>query len=233
VAVATGLATGLVAVTACSNGHRHHAALQVNRTATTTTTTTTTTTVPPTTTTTLAPATTTTARVSPTTRLSVGATTPPTRAATVAGGLAVGDSVLEDVQIYAPSTLVSRGIGFNAAVGRQWGSGRAILASLRTRGRLPSVVVVALGTNGPIGAGDFDAMMQAVLGARRVVFMTITGPYAANSSVIQAGVARYPQAALADWAALSASHPGWFASDHVHVGPAGAAALGNLLASVA
>jgi hypothetical protein len=218
--------TGLVAVTACSNGHRHHAALQVDRTATTTTTTT----VPPTTTTTLAPATTTTARVLPTTRPSVA---PPVRPATVAGGLAVGDSVLADVQIYAPSTLVARGIGFNAAVGRQWGSGRAILASLRARGRLPSVVLVALGTNGPIGAGDFDAMMQAVLGARRVVFMTITGPYAANSSVIRAGVARYPEAALADWAGLSASHPGWFASDHVHIGPAGAAALGNLLASVA
>jgi hypothetical protein len=37
---------------------------------------------------------------------------------------------------------------------------------------------------------------------------------------------------LADWATLSAAHPTWFAKDHVHVGAAGAAALGQLFASV-
>jgi hypothetical protein len=237
---AVAVLSGLVALSACSRGHGHHAAVQVDRATTTTATTaaptTTTTTVPPTTTTTRARATPTTVRVSRTTRLSAATSAPAAAAArppTVANGLAVGDSVLEDVQIYAPSTLTSRGIGFNAAVGRQWGSGQAIVASLRARGRLPSIVVVVLGTNGPIGSGDFDAMMLAALGAKRVVFMTVTGPYAANNSVIEAGVARYPQAALANWAALSASHPGWFAPDNVHVGPAGAAALGNLLGSVA
>src|SRR5579859_1183186 len=131
----------------------------------------------------------------------------------VAGGLAIGDSVLEDVQLYAASTLASHGIAINAAVGRQWGSGEAMFASLRAAGRLPGVVVVALGTHGRVGPADFDAMMAAVAGARRAVFMTVTGPYAANNSVIVAGVARYPQAALADWAALSAAHPGWFAPD--------------------
>jgi hypothetical protein len=62
--------------------------------------------------------------------------------------------------------------------------------------------------------------------------MTVTGPVAANNAVIRAGVARYHQDVLADWAALSAANPTWFAADHVHVGPAGAAALGQLLASL-
>jgi hypothetical protein len=140
--------------------------------------------------------------------------------------------VLEDVALYAPATLASRGVVINAAVGRQWATGESILGSLKVAGRLPPVVVVALGTNGPVSAVAFDAMMAEVAGASRVVFMTVTGPLVANNEVIRAGVARYHQDVLADWSALAAAHPAWFAPDHVHVGPAGAAALGQLLASL-
>jgi hypothetical protein len=147
--------------------------------------------------------------------------------------VAVGDSVLEDVQLYAPATLSSHGITFNTAVSRAWIAGETIFNSLRADGRLPPVVIVALGSNGAVRPADFDAMMRAVAGATRVVFMTVTGPETANNAIIRAGVARYPQAALADWAALAALHPGWFARDGVHIGPAGATALGNLLAAAA
>lgn len=176
-------------------------------------------------------ATTTTTAPPPTTTSAPHATTPPP--AVVAGpGIAVGDSVLEDVELYAPSTLASHGISINAAVGRQWPAGMAILSSLRTKGQLPAVVIVALGSNGRITAGAIDQMMQACAGAKRVVFMTVTGPLIGNNPIIEAGVARYPNAALADWNSLASAHPAWFAPDHVHVGPAGAAALGNLLASL-
>jgi hypothetical protein len=152
----------------------------------------------------------------------------------VAGpGLAVGDSVMEDVQLYAPATLSVHGVTFNAAVGRQWETGVAIVSQLRSEGRLPPVVIVGLGTNGAITPAQFDDMMQAAAGARRVVFMTVTGPCTANNPIIRAGVARYPQAALADWATLAAQHPEWFARDGVHIGPAGAQALGTLLADAA
>jgi hypothetical protein len=139
--------------------------------------------------------------------------------------------VLEDVALYAPSTLGAHGIAVNAAVSRQWAAGEGIVAGLRATGPLPPVVVIALGTNGPISAHDFDQMMTDLAGVRRVVFMTVTGPLSANNNVIRAGVSRYHQAALADWATLSAANPSWFASDHVHIGPAGARALGALLAS--
>lgn len=151
----------------------------------------------------------------------------------VAGpGIAVGDSVLEDVALYAPLTLKSRGIAINAAVGRQWSAGEAILSGLRASGKMPPVVIVALGSNGRITAAKFDTMMQDCTGAKRVVFMTVTGPLIGNNPIITAGVARYPDAVLADWHTLAASHPSWFGPDHVHVGPAGARALGNLLASL-
>jgi hypothetical protein len=147
-------------------------------------------------------------------------------------GIAVGDSVLEDVQLYAPATLNAHAIAINAAVGRQWSVGVAILSSLRASGKLPPVVIVALGSNGRVNDAQFDQMMQACAGAKRVVFMTVTGPLIGNNPVITAGVARYRTAALADWYTLAAAHPDWFAPDKVHVGPAGATALGNLLASV-
>jgi hypothetical protein len=141
--------------------------------------------------------------------------------------------VLEDVALYAPTTLEAHGISINAVVGRQWNAGMAVLASLRAQGRLPGVVIVALGSNGRITASMFDQMMQVCAGAKRVVFMTVTGPLIGNNPILRAGVAHYPNAALADWNALAKSHPSWFAPDHVHVGPAGATALGEVLASVA
>jgi hypothetical protein len=147
-------------------------------------------------------------------------------------GVAIGDSVLEDVQLYAPATLASHNIAINAAVGRQWSAGVGILASLRTSGKLPPVVIVALGSNGRVTATQFDQMMQACSGAKRVIFMTVTGPLIGNNPIIASGVARYPTTALADWNSLGDAHPDWFAPDHVHVGPAGATALGNLLASM-
>jgi hypothetical protein len=194
-----------------------------------TTSTTTTTTTIATTTTTLTPRTVSTPATVP------AGSAPVATALPVASvpGLAVGDSVLEDVQLYAPTTLSSHAISVNAAVSRAWVAGEGIFGSLRASGRLPAIVIVALGTNGPVRAADFDTMMQAVAGATRVVFMTVTGPEIANNDVIRAGVARYPQAALADWASLAAAHPAWFARDGVHIGPAGATALGNLLAGAA
>ena len=179
----------------------------------------------PTTTSTVAPTTTT---VAPTTVAPAPAPPP----APVAGpGIAVGDSVLEDVALYAPATLQAHGIAINAAVSRQWPVGISILSGLRAGGKLPPVVIVALGSNGRITDALFEQMMQACAGAKRVVFMTVTGPLIGNNPIIAAGVARHPEAVLADWHTLAAAHPDWFGPDHVHVGPAGAAALGNLLAS--
>jgi hypothetical protein len=151
----------------------------------------------------------------------------------VAGaGVAIGDSVLEDVKLYAASTLQAHNVSIDAAVGRQWAVGVGIVSGLRSTGKLPPVVIVALGSNGRISDALFDQMMQACAGAKRVVFMTVTGPLIGNNPIIRNGVARHAGAAvLADWNDLAAAHDDWFAPDHVHVGPAGATALGNLLAS--
>jgi len=211
-----------------------------------------TTTVPPaTTTTTTAPApaaatSTTTApttTTTPTAEPAPTAATPTTALPTLApptGGLiaghvtAVGDSVMLDYQADLETDIP--GVDVEAAVSRQWSEGEQVLQQLRTEGRLGAVVVVALGTNGPITDADFDSMMSVLAGASRVVFVTIVvdRPWQdPNNEVLRDGVARYANTVIADWSALEAQNPEWVYSDgtHLPIGGPGTQALAALIAA--
>lgn len=177
---------------------------------------------PPTTTTTLPPTTTT-------------STLPPPGPGFVAGRVtAIGDSVMLDYQ--APLQTDIPGISVDAAVSRQWSDGVQILQELKASGQLGAEVIVGLGTNGPITDGDFDAMMQVLTGASRVVFVNfhVDRPWQdPNNAVLANGASRYPNVFVADWASLAAQNPQWFGSDGTHLaidGP-GATALAMLIAS--
>jgi hypothetical protein len=176
----------------------------------------------PTTTTTLPPTTTTT-------------TLPPPGPGFVAGHVtAVGDSVMLDYQ--DPLQTAIPGINVDAAVSRQWSEGVQILQDLKASGQLGAEVIVGLGTNGPITDSDFDAMMQVLSGASRVVFVNfhVDRPWQdPNNAVLANGASRYPDVFVADWATLAAQNPGWFGADGTHLaidGP-GATALATLVAS--
>jgi hypothetical protein len=127
-------------------------------------------------------------------------------------------------------------IQVNAAVSRQWSDGETILRGVMAGPSPPAVVVVALGTNGPITDADFDAMMSILQGASRVVFVTVhvDQPWQGQvNGVLANGVSRYPKTVLADWESLAAQHPEWFYSDgtHLPIGGPGAQALAALIAS--
>jgi hypothetical protein len=128
------------------------------------------------------------------------------------------------------------GINVQAAVSRQWSDGETTLQQLKAAGQLGAVVVVALGTNGPIADSDFDAMMSILSGASRVVFVTVhvDQPWQdPNNGVLAAGVARYHNTVLADWNSLANQNPSWLYADGTHLpidGP-GAQALAALIAS--
>jgi hypothetical protein len=208
------------------NNHVARRGASTTRASATHATTTTVTTVAPTTTTTI-PTTTTTIPG----QVAATACTP----TTVAGGVyAVGDSVMLDTQQLLQECVSN--IQVNAAVSRQWSDGETVLRQVMAGASPPSVVVVALGTNGPISSADFDAMMSILHGATRVVFVTVhvdkpwQGPV---NGVLVSGVARYPNAVLADWQGLASSHPEWFYSDgtHLPINGAGAQALAGLIAS--
>ncbi|HEV3366556.1 MAG TPA: hypothetical protein VG054_03775 [Acidimicrobiales bacterium] len=167
-----------------------------------------------------------------TTATSGGGQTP----APVSGSVsAVGDSILLDIQPYLQTEIPAAHI--DGLVSRQFETGIAVVQAERAAGTLGTVLVVELGTNGSVTASDFDAMMQAASGAKRVVFVNINVPrswMAPDNAVLAAGVARYPGVAeLADWNALSTGHPEWFTPDQVHLQPAGAQALATLVAQYA
>jgi hypothetical protein len=188
-------------------------------TGTSTSTTATPTPSPPPTTATTAPPTTTT-------------TTSTTVATAVPGAVtAVGDSIMIDMQPYLQTDIP--GVSVDGVVSRQFETGIGVVQADRAAGTLGSVLVVELGTNGTVTASDFDAMMQAAAGVKRVVFVNVNVPRpweAADNDVLAAGVARYPGVAvLADWNALSTPHPEWFTGDQVHLQPAGAAAMAALV----
>lgn len=162
-------------------------------------------------------------------------TLPPAGPGFVAGHVtAVGDSVMLDYQ--DPLRTDVPGITVDATVSRQWSDGVQILQGLKASGQLGAEVVVGLGTNGPITASDFDAMMQVLSGASRVVFVNFhvdrdwQDP---NNAVLASGASRYPNVFVADWATLAAQNAQWFGSDGTHLaidGP-GATALAMLVAS--
>jgi hypothetical protein len=148
---------------------------------------------------------------------------------------AVGDSIMLDIQPYLQVDIP--GTQIDGLVSRQFEAGIAVVQADRAAGTLGNVLVVELGTNGAVTPSDFDDMMQAAAGVKRVVFVNINVPRsweAPDNAVLAAGVARYPGVAvLADWNALSAGHPEWFTPDQVHLQPAGAQALAALVAQYA
>jgi len=147
---------------------------------------------------------------------------------------AVGDSVMLDYQ--DPLKAAIPGIEVDAAVSRQWADGEAILQTMKARGQLGGLVIVGLGTNGPITDADFDHMMGILGGASRVVFVNVhvDRPWQdPNNAVLASGAARYPHVVVADWATLAAKNPLWFGGDGVHLaidGP-GAVALAGLIST--
>ena len=148
---------------------------------------------------------------------------------------AVGDSIMIDIQPYLESDLP--GVTVDGQVSRQFETGIGIVQADRAAGTLGAVLVVELGTNGSVTTADFDAMMQAAAGVKRVVFVNINVPRPwelPDNAVLSAGVARYPGVAvLADWNTESTPHPEWFTPDQVHLQPAGAQALAALVAQCA
>lgn len=127
-----------------------------------------------------------------------------------------------------------KGISFDAVVGQQWTTGISDVQQLRSSGQLGSIVVIELGTNGPITGELFTQMMQALRGVSRVVFVTNYVPDSyetSNNAIIEQDAPHYDNAAVANWFALASANPGWICPDgyHLSCGGPGAAALAALI----
>jgi hypothetical protein len=130
------------------------------------------------------------------------------------------------------------GIDVEAEVSRQWDSGVGLAQQMRADGTLGSIVIIDLGTNGPVDTQQFQQMMQALSGVSIVEFVTVHLPpsYSWANSVnqtLETEVPLYRNARLANFNALADANPGWFGPDGVHmaIGGTGAQAMAHLIAS--
>lgn len=152
--------------------------------------------------------------------------------ARVTGLSAIGDSIMVDA---TPNLrTMFPGLTVDAMAGRQALTGVAIMQAMASSGRLRSVVVIGLGTNGPLSSTQLDRILTLAAG-RRVVMLTNYCPYCewvpANNALIADGCTVPRNCTVADWHALAAGHPEWF-TDGVHtpIGGAGGEAYAQLVA---
>ena len=65
------------------------------------------------------------------------------------------------------------GVNVQASVGQQWTTGLALLQQAKSANQLGAVVIVGLGTNGPITTAQFDSTTSVLSGASRVDFVNV------------------------------------------------------------
>jgi GDSL-like Lipase/Acylhydrolase family len=157
---------------------------------------------------------------------------PPTTAPALPTAYGIGDSIM----LGAKSRLEAiPGWTFviDAKVSRQFSAGLPLLADAAAHH--PQVVVLHLGTNGPVSDAMFDSAMAAVAGVPKLIVLTIQLPpldrYAYEDStndVIKRGAARYG-ATVVDWNAATNDHPELFAADGIHPQAAGSALYASLV----
>lgn len=134
--------------------------------------------------------------------------------------LGVGDSIM----LSAEDDLLAHHVHVNAVVGRQFDEGLLFLKRLAARDSLPSVIIVHLGTNGPIDPSACDAVTRLAGTSRRVFLLTLWVPRpweVPNNAIIDACAGTEPRVNVIRWHDRSVGHPGWFAGDGYHLTPLG------------
>jgi peptidoglycan/LPS O-acetylase OafA/YrhL len=135
--------------------------------------------------------------------------------------LAIGDSVM----LGAADQLRAAGFCVDAQESRAFVGGLDDIQKLHAAGKLGQVVVVALGTNGPIGNGQLTALMNELAQVPTVVMVTTKADreyVARNNARIREMPATWPNVKVVDWEALAATCPGQcFYEDGIHLPPDG------------
>ena len=122
--------------------------------------------------------------------------------------IALGESVM----LGAAPQLTAGGILTDAEVGRGPDKMGDILQWLRDNNRIGRVVVLQVGTNGPVSQAQYDRLMSYLPSSEvTVVFLTVKAPkswIAGNNLLIRALPQQYPNVRIVDWEAEAAAIEG-------------------------
>lgn len=149
-------------------------------------------------------------------------TSPPTTVAPTATTVPYGQrppiAVGESVMLGAQPQLEAGGFTVYAKASQQADWTATVIAELRAAHSIGSTIVVQVGTNGPVTADDYDAIM-AQLPANEVptvVFLTVHAQkswIALNNELVRELPARYPNVTSLDWEGLAAQIADELSSD--------------------
>jgi lysophospholipase L1-like esterase len=109
-----------------------------------------------------------------------------------------------------------------AAIGRQTAEGVSIIERRAAARQLPSVLIVALGTNDRIDPWAFAPKVERVMkvvGDRPVVWVNIDKPLVESTLNLALAIAgmRHPNLAVQDWNAFADAHPQIRQRDRIHL----------------
>ena len=121
----------------------------------------------------------------------------------------------------------------NARGCRQWAEGMALLRQVKSRHKLPHMVVIALGADWKITPGDIRAALHLIPKNRVLGLVTpreLGGGSGSDATNIRHAAKKHKhRIVLLDWVDYSAGHSGWFQPDGLHLTFEGAAGFARLL----
>ena len=145
----------------------------------------------------------------------------------------VGDSVMLGALPALQEALP--GCTVDAKVSRQLWDAYAVLDALEASGQLGSIVVVALGTNGPFTVEDGQGIVDRIGPDRQIYWVTAFGTSLSwqeqSNSSIRALAEQNANVTIIDWAAAAAQNTGWLYSDGIHLQGDGQQAYAALIQS--
>jgi hypothetical protein len=110
--------------------------------------------------------------------------------------------------------------------------GLDMVQEMAAKRELPPVIVIHLGTNGPVSATLFDKMMRVLDKQELVLFINVRLRRRWEGKVnetLAEGVTRYPNAELLDWHAHSKGRDSWFRPDMTHLSQEGERVIVHLI----
>jgi len=141
----------------------------------------------------------------------------------------IGDSIA----VAASNELAQAipGVVIDAVAGRQFRQGPAVLEKMLTVGEGPDILIVALGTNGPVDDGHVDEIV-ALAGDARIVFVNVNVPRDWELEVNEAllGAGRRHGATIVDWKTIAVADQSLLRSDGYHPSADGVGAWATAIA---
>ncbi|MFC6237978.1 acyltransferase family protein [Longivirga aurantiaca] len=154
-------------------------------------------------------------------------------------GLGTGDISWygDSVTLWSADALraILPGVKLDAAINRSPANMQdAVLASL-ARGTLRPIVVMHMGTAGPVSEDRLEATIAQLGDRTRIVLVTSTARFAwvkPSNQVMAAVASRHDNVVLADWRTYSTDKDGWF-KDGLHLTEKGKPYFGNFVKKAA